>query len=218
MSYECTIDLDKALDWQRSKAPILQELILKKQAWYEANHCAFWNNWVTDVFNLDTANEFGLSVWSIILDEPIFGVTEVSPLDYPTWGFNADDDENFGSGSFGTNSDTGYNFTIEQRRIILKLKAYLLSMSGKVPDINKAMARLFGPGEIVCLDNLNMGFTYVIKSEALVGFIYEIRARDLFPRPAAVSINLILDDNADSWGFGDSFENFGNGNFYDGVI
>jgi hypothetical protein len=111
MTYECTIDLEKALDWQRSKAPILKALIKKKQEWYEANFCEFWNNWTVDVFNLNTANEFGLSVWSIILNEPLFGITQASPADYPSWGFTSDD-EVFGFGSFGTNSDVGYNFTI----------------------------------------------------------------------------------------------------------
>jgi hypothetical protein len=79
----CTIDLEKALDWQRSKAPILKALIKKKQEWYQANFCDFWNNWTVDVFNLDTANEFGLSVWAIILNEPLFGITQASPADYP---------------------------------------------------------------------------------------------------------------------------------------
>lgn len=218
MTYQCEIDLEKALDWQRSKAPKLRALIEKKQAWYESNHCAFWNGWVTDVFNLDTANEFGLSVWSIILDEPLFGVTQASPPDYPTWGFNDDDDENFLDGSFGTNSDTGYNFTIEQKRIILKLKSYILHMSGTVPDINDALAMIFGEGEIRALDNLNMGLVYLISSEQLVGFIREIKDRDLLPRPAAVRADLVFDENALAWGFGDNFENFGNGNFYDGAI
>lgn len=218
MTYECTIDLDKALDWQRSKAPNLKALIQKKQAWYEANHCDFWNNWVVDVFNLDTANEFGLSVWSIILDEPLFGVTKESPPDYPTWGFNADDDFNFGNGSFGANADTGYNFTLEQKRIILKLKAYTLHMSGTIPGINDALARIFGEGELIALDGLDMSIVYLIGSIEIVGFIREILDRDLLPRPAAVGVGYIIDDDSDAWGFGEHFENYENGNFYDGII
>lgn len=218
MSYECTINLLAALDWQRSKAEKLKALIQKKQEWYEKNHCEFWNSWVDDVFNLDTANDFGLSVWSIILDEPITGVTEPSPLDYPSFGFNSDDDENFNNGSFGSDQAEEFNFTTEQKRTLLKLKAYILHMSGSVPDINDALARLFGAGQIVALDNLNMGLVYLISSEELIGFIREIRSRDLLPRPAAVSVETVLDDNTDAWGFGDFFENFDNGNFYDGQL
>lgn len=217
MTYDCTVDLDKALDWQRSKAPILKALIQKKQEWYEANFCGFWNNWTVDVFNLDTANEFGLSVWSIILDEPLFGITQASPPDYPSWGFTSDD-EVFGFGSFGTNSDVGYNFTIEQKRILLKLKAYILHMSGSVTDINKSMVRIFGAGEVKCIDALDMNFVYLIGSTELVGFMREIKTRDLLPRPASVAIRTVLNENTNAWGFGESFENFGNGNFYDGEI
>ena len=91
-------------------------------------------------------------------------------------------------------------------------------MSGKVPDINNAMDNLFGEGVVKCLDGLDMTFTYLIGDEEIVGFIREIIDRDLLPRPASVGINVVLDDNSDAWGFGDNFENFGNGNFNDGVI
>ena len=188
MTYDCTIDLDKAIDWQRSKATKLKALIEKKQAWYQANHCDFWNDWVTDVFNLETANEFGLSVWSIILDEPLFGLVD-DPL------------------------------TLEQKRIILKLKAYILmGMSGSVPDINIALKRLFGADQIYCLDSLNMELVYLIVSTDLIDLFEEINNRDLFPRPAAVSTKATIYEDEDAWGFGEYFENFSNGNFYDGVL
>ena len=192
MTYECSINLERALDWQRSRAPILRSLIQKKQAWYEANHCDFWNNWVVDVFNLETANEFGLSVWSIILDEQLFGTTKKSPPDYPTWGFNDDDDENFFDGSFGANADTGYNFSLEQKRIILRLKAYIISMSGNVPEINRALANIFGAGRIACFDNFDMSLTYFVYSDELDGFMRELQARDKLPRPAGVSVSVTI--------------------------
>lgn len=218
MTYECKINLTTALDWQRNGADKLQLLIAQKQAWYEANYCDFWNDWVTDVFNLNTANEFGLSVWAVILDESVFGVTEKSPVDYPTWGFNDPDDENFFDGSFGTNSDVGYSFTLEQIRIMLQLKAYILHMSGSTRDTNAALKRIFGADQLVCLDGLDMTLTYLIKDEEIVRFIREVRDRDLLPRPAAVGIKLVNNANVESWGFGDEFENFNNGNFYDGAI
>lgn len=217
MSYECEINLEQALDWQRSKAPILQECIKRKQAWYEKNHCEFWNDWVADVFNLETANEFGLSVWSIILDEPLFGTSEKSPPDYPAWGFGQFM-RNFGRGNFGVNADIGYNFTLEQKRIILLLKAYILHMSGVTPEINKAMARTFGKDQVVCLDNLKMGFVYVIRNPDIINFIREVKNRDLLPRPASVKVDVVLNGNVKRFGFGSNFFNFGRGNFITGEI
>ena len=217
MSYNCSFDLTTVLDWQRANAPKLKALIEKKQAWYEANHCRFWNDWVTDVFNLDTANDFGLGVWSIILDEPTFGVLQPSEPDYPAFGFEEEYD-GFESGSFGVDQAEEYILEAEERRIILKLKAYILGMSGKIPDINQALSGLFGPDEIIALDGLQMNIVYLVKSEELIRFIQEIKSRDLLPRPAAVSVTTVLDINTDAWGFGDEFENFDNGNFYDGEL
>lgn len=218
MSYECEINLTKVLDWQRSNATLVQQFINQKQAWYEANHCEFWNDWVTDVFNLDTANDFGLSVWSVILDEPLSGVIPASPIDYPSFGFNADDDEGFEFGSFGSDQSEAFGFTTEQKRLVLKLKAYILSMSGNVRDINRRLTVLFGPDKIVCLDGLDMNLVYLLSDETLIGFIREIKNRDLLPRPAAVSVDTVLNANIDAFGFGDNFDNFDNGNFYDGEI
>jgi hypothetical protein len=218
VTYECTIDLEKALDWQRSKAPKLKALIQKKQAWYEENHCKFWNDWKTDVFNLDTANEFGLSVWSVILDEPLFGVIKQSPPGYPAWGFGSSN-LNFGRGNFGTNADTGYNFTVEQKRIILKLKAFLvMSFNGSIVNTNMALDRIFGECQIYALDGLDMTWTYTVRNTDIIGFIREIKQRDLLPRPAAVKIAVVLNANVRRFGFGSNNYNFGNGNFITGVI
>ena len=51
MTYKCEIDLSSAIDWQRGSAEKLNKLIELKQAWYDKNHCDFWNDWVEDVFD-----------------------------------------------------------------------------------------------------------------------------------------------------------------------
>ena len=72
--YNCNIDVLSALLWQDNESVNLIGLLKAKQAWYQENHCDFWNNWVVDVFDLNTANEFGLRVWSEILNISLFGV------------------------------------------------------------------------------------------------------------------------------------------------
>jgi hypothetical protein len=91
-------------------------------------------------------------------------------------------------------------------------------MNGTVPGINDSLARIFGEGEVRCLDGLDMNFVYLISSTELVGFMREIKIRDLLPRPAAVAIKSVFDENATGWGFGENFENFSNGNFNAGEI
>lgn len=217
MTYDCSIDINKALDWQRSKAPILTELIQKKQAWYEENHCAFWNDWETDVFNLDTANEFGLSVWSIILDEPLFGVDQKSPPDYPAFGFGQYM-LNFGRGNFATNGGE-FNFSLEQKRAVLKLKAFILfSFNGSIVQTNERLDDIFGSGQIYALDVLNMQWRYSVRDPSIVQLIKEIRRRNLLPKPAGVGIELVIDASVQRFGFGSNNFNFGRGNFISGVI
>ena len=59
------VDLLQALIWQYDNAPRLQKLIQQKQDWYNRNNTEFWTDWLKNVFNINTANDFGLTVWGI---------------------------------------------------------------------------------------------------------------------------------------------------------
>lgn len=216
-TYNCEIDILKSIDWQRSNAESFKKLMQHKQAWYQEYHCDFWNDWTKDVFDLRTANDFGLSVWSIILDEPIFGLSKASPSDYPAFGFG-EFNQNFENGNFGTNDDSGFNFTTEQRRQLLQLKAYILHMNGSAVKINEALTRIFGERQIICIDNLDMSFTYLVYTDELAAFSVELYGRDLLPRPAGIEIKLVLNADAMPFGFGEYRSNFHESNFYAGII
>lgn len=220
--YQCNLRIIDSVDWQRSNASNFIQWLNKEQEWYNSNHCEFWDVWLEEIFDLRTCDDFGLSVWSIILNEPTYGVNEASPPDYPAWGFG-ENRKSFNNGNFGTNSDSGYNFTTEERRILLQLKAYILHMSGRVHGegvlgINEALQRIFGEGKIVCIDNRDMSFNYVIFDSTLSGLAIELYNRDLLPRPACIGIKAVIDGGAVSWGFGENRSNFNNGNFYNGII
>ena len=216
MTYQCTIDLMRAIDWQRGSADKLNQLIQLKQEWYEQNHCGFWNNWVADVFNLDTANEFGLSVWSVILDVPIFDGVEKSPPNYPAI-FFGDTRKNYSRGNFGINGSIVDSLTLEQKRIMLKLKAFILNSRMTTPNINKKLASLFGAGELYVLDNLDMSYSYVINDTANTYFVTILKYYDLLPRPNSVKINISIKSDPTPFKFGNLRKNFGRGNFYLGL-
>lgn len=216
--YNCEINLLTALDWQRSAADVAQKFIRNEQDWLEKNHCKFWEDWQKNVFTLDTANDFGLSVWSIILDEPIYGESKKSPDDYPDWGFSTTA-ENFFDGSFAVDSDYSYEFTTEENRIMLKLKAFkVLAMGGPVRQTNTAMKNIFGENVIVAFDKLDMSYIYQLNDKTIINFIREIQKRDLLPRPIGIEIDSIIVFNPGTWGFAEGDENFFDGNFYDGTI
>ena len=244
--YNCEINLLSALDWQRSGAKIAKKFIENEQDWLNANHCGFWNNWQKDVFSLATANDFGLAVWSVILDENIFGYQfsvpssatsfgfgvddenffdgtfEVeqgsSPDNYPNWGFGVND-ENFFNGSFASKNEGSYEFTTDQKRILLQLKAFkVLAMGGPIYQTNQAMANIFGTGVILAFDNFNMSYIYQLRESTLSNFIVEINRRDLLPRPVGIEISEIRIVASSTFGFSEFDENFNNGNFFAGTI
>lgn len=216
MTYKCELDLSTAIDWQRGSAEKLNKLITLKQQWYDNNYCDFWNNWITDVFDLRTANEFGLSVWSIILDLPLFDQSQKSRSDYPAIYFGSFK-KNFNNGNFGKNASTVNDLTVDQKRIMLQLKAFIMHSRSSTYEINIKMTELFGFRSIYVLDNLDMSYTYIINNPELRAFISVIQDYDLLPRPNSVSISVVVGSNSTPFLFGSSRDNFGNGNFHIGI-
>ena len=70
-SYDFSVNLMRALLWQYNDAENLQSVLQQKQDWYTINQTEFWQDWYDNVFNLLTANQFGLNVWAIILGLPL---------------------------------------------------------------------------------------------------------------------------------------------------
>ena len=216
MTYECEINLFTAIDWQRGSAVKLNKLISLKQEWYEDNYCLFWNDWVADVFDLRTANEFGLSVWSIILDLPLFDQSEKSRSDYPAIYFGVNR-KNFSNGNFGKNASTVDSLTVDQKRIMLQLKAFILNMRSSTYEINAKLTELFGFRQVYALDNLDMSYTYIVNNPELISFISVIEDYDLLPRPNCVSVDYIIGSESTPFLFGNKRDNFSRGNFHIGI-
>ena len=91
--FDFTVNLLQALLWQYNGALNLQGLLEAKQNWYNVNQTAFWQNWYYNVFNLETADQFGLVVWSIILGFPVY--VNNPAQDVPIFGFDGSGGVNF---------------------------------------------------------------------------------------------------------------------------
>ena len=142
--------ISQALLWQYSDTKALSSLVLQKESWYKLWDDGFWVSWVDDIFNLVTATDFGLAVWTILLQVPNFlnsGSIDISNV----WGFNAyvppgtpptllNTYWNFG-GSDGT---IGANFTKsdstiltrEQLRWLLRMRYLYLVSRCSIPQSN----------------------------------------------------------------------------------
>ena len=174
--YDPSIDLTKHIFWQYNNAPAFNSLINAKQDWYNTNQVTFWTNWVSDVLNITTANDYGLAIWGILL-----GV----PRNYNVNGSNV-------------------ALTTEQYRTVLQARLLLLKIRGTVPEINNLLKFLFGKyGKAYVVDNHNMTITYRFNFNLSALQIAVLQNVSLLPTPAGVKAVLIaLDENV--FGFNDS--------------
>lgn len=211
-AFDFSLDLMRALLWKYNDAARLQALLQQKQDWYDANHSAFWTDWVVDVFDLRTANDFGLDVWAVILNIPVVISAGEDPADKPIWGFDQYR-ENFNNGNFANTAAA--RLTEEQKRLLLRLRYFQLTTTGAVPEVNAFLAYLFEPlGPAYVVDGLDMNARYVFNFPLSAEVQAVLDTFDLLPRPAAVKVDYVIIGEADGWGFGRYHETFTNGNFY----
>lgn len=211
--------LRNVLLWPFNDAENLQGLLTAKQQWYDVNQTQFWENWVTDVFDLRTANDFGLSVWAVILDLPLFGNSDVSPATYPAFGFDTGEGfpatspiTNFGNGNFATDASTAFGIPTEQKRILLRLRYFQLITRGAIPETNRFLRTVFGPNQIYALDGLDMTMTYVIVGATAQNLVSLLQLFDVLPRPAGVDVDFVT-AGIEGFGFDPTGLNFNNGSF-----
>lgn len=151
--FDYSTNLLQVVLWQYDQATNILSLLNSKQNWYNINQTNFWENWYGSVFNLSnpdltistdpkiqTEVNFGLAVWSIILNVPLFVATE-GLIDTEVWGFNAFDptfpdlvneNVNFTNGPFYFGPVI--NLTPAQQQFLLLLKYYNTFTRGNVAD------------------------------------------------------------------------------------
>lgn len=208
--FDFSINVLESLLWRHNEAENLQALIQNKQNALDELNKDFWEDWIKDVFDLNTANDFGLSVWAKILNLPL----SIDP------GTATDDGSNFGFGTFRKNFNSG-NFsnavegimlTTDQARRGLKLRYYQLVTRGTIPEANSIAKDVASDlGNVFALDGLDMTMTYVFdfQPSSNIRLVFEL---DLLPRPSGVKINVVYFPNS-AFGFGSNRKNFNNGNF-----
>jgi hypothetical protein len=206
--FDFSVDLLRAILWQYNDAGRLQSLFSSKAQWYAEAQAGFWEDWAQDVFDLTTANEFGLSVWGVILDVPLsYGLPSSGAR--PVFGFG-DFNQNFENGTFGRDAAGVAGLTIDQKRLVLRLRYYQLISDGTVPHINYVLREVFGMGRV--LDSYDMTATYIFETALGSGVLAVLQEFDLLPRPAGVEIDILIDPT-NVFGFDPYYQNFGNGGF-----
>lgn len=237
-SFDYAVDILQTILWQYNDATNLLSVLNQKQNWYDDYQQKFWDNtaetqhcwidrttnlqvcatiprgWFQDVFDLANANLFGLAVWSIVLDLPLFVRADVTPNTL-IFGFNAyvsgysgalvNDYKNFTHGNF-SNLNTQISLTLEEQRFLLRLRYFQLVTNGAIANIENAFniidsnpvdineflyylcetSDIDYTGTIFVEDNLNMTLTYVFTAQFPPALQQAIEALDVLPRPAGV--------------------------------
>lgn len=166
-NYDPSIDFLKHIFWQYNNAPNLNYLINAKQTWFNENHVSFWRDWVNNVLNIQTANDYGLSIWGILLRVP------------------------------RTYLVNGENLTLstEQFRTVILARLRLLKMRGTIPEINSLLKFLFSKyGKAYVVDNYDMTMTYHFNFRLTDLQIAVLQNVTLLPRPAGVEAIIVASD------------------------
>lgn len=162
--YDPTIDFEKHVFWQYNNAPAFNSLVNAKQDWYNTNQVQYWNNWVNDVLNIKTANDYGLAIWGIILGIP------------RTYMVNGND----------------MSLSTSQYRAVILARLQLLHMRATIPEINKLLNFLFSKyGKAYVIDNHDMTLTYKLDFNLSPLQIAVLQNVTLLPRPAGVEISIV---------------------------
>jgi hypothetical protein len=207
--FDYSIDLAEAsLLWRHSNAENILALVSKQQESLDALHKNFWEDWYNDVFNLDTANAFGLSVWSIILEVSLSVEPEPDLNPNSNWGFGQFR-KNFTNAGFAPSPVIVLN--PNQARMVLKLKYYNMIAYPSQTQSNAIMKDVFATNSFV-VDNLNMTVTYVFTDEVNLDekFVLD-NFSNLLPRPSTVGFDIDITPQ-ENWGY-DNNLNYDNGNY-----
>lgn len=206
-TFDNSIDLMAVVPWQYDRAPHLISLLEKKSAWYKEHYSKFWDDWERDVFNLNTANDFGLNVWSIILNLPLYSRDDARPAANPAFGFSP-----FGTNfdqvtsNFAIDANAYKSLSLEEKRMLLKLRWYNITSDGSMSCVNETLYQVFGD-KIYCLDGGDMTITFVFTGTFSAIMTNLLTTADILPRPSGVGFKIIFKSRP-VFGFADYNLNF----------
>lgn len=197
------IDLSRCRIWQYDNAPYLNEVMDLFDSFVKENGENFWKKWESNVFNLKTANTFGLEVWGRIL-----GVerTMLSPDN-----FGIDNDGNLRLFNIGTrqwyliwqanpqyrvsldgiNQVSNIGISDETYRRVLLSRFFTYYMRGTLPEIQTYFELLFPESQVQVSSNNDMTYD-IIFLNALSNEDFNVLTLDgIIPEVAGVRANRI---------------------------
>lgn len=183
-----TANLLECILWQYDNATKLKALVQSCQDEFEGNTKDFWDNFYTNVFNLDTANSFGLAVWGLCLG-----------IERPRYTYGGQE----------------YVYSDDMYRLFLKSRSNFFSMDGSIYQFNRYMEFLFPNKPILVIDNLDMTFRVVFYYTPTAEEWLVLNNPDFLPRPSGVELELVIIAPEKIFGFeGSLLAGFDQGTFF----
>jgi len=183
---DTSANLLRAILWQYEGSAKLRQIVDAEQAFFNDAQEKFWADWLRDVFNFNTANDFGLAVWARILDIDL-GVDVPASGDESKFGFSTNN-ENFGHGNFGRASSGELSLTTDQKRLVIRLRYAQITKRPTLPNINETLATVFADfgGVTYAVDNQDMTVEYLFAFTLPSSLKLVLEQYDLLLRPAGV--------------------------------
>lgn len=194
--------------WQYEEAVRYKGIIDVIQKGYDRLQSDFWEKWYQDIFNIDTANDFGLYIWSLILQTPVqfdFKSSSKTAFGFETERKNFKSPTNFG------NKNGGFvNFTTEQKRLIIRCRYFQITNKPTVDNINTFLKNNFWKDDnrVYVMDNFEMEwitYSFFYQPNAFLDFL--LNQANILPRPAGVGVKILIFSKT-AFGFGENRKNF----------
>lgn len=132
----CEKELNKCITWQFESSEKLIGIVQTAIDFSNNYIRDFWDSYITDIANIDTATDFGLSVIGMKLNVP-------RPIVLI--------------------GDVRKSISTDLYRAILKARVKLLEGNGSIAGYKEYIASVFGVDNIMVVDNLDMSISFAIN-------------------------------------------------------
>lgn len=189
--YEINTDLElgDSYLWQYEQAEKFKQLMYNQDSFYHINVKEFFDSFLTDIFNINTATTFGLNLWGMTLGIP-----------RPIW-----------TDSQGVERV----YSDEQYRTLIKGRLLLMQSNCSIHDFNAYLNYLFPGKNVFTIDYNDMSISLIFFYSPTEEERAVILQEGFLPRPAGVEIKYIIVPPAETFGFyGSEFSGFDQGIFF----
>lgn len=178
---------------QYANSPALCAII---DAWNQAlDPATLIDQWYALVWNVKTAQGYGLDVWGRIVG--VSRVLSIESVAYLGWRETSDlTEEGFNQAPWysGADATSNYRLSDDGYRQLIYAKALANISDGSVLSINTILTTLFsGQGDAYIKDNGDMTMTYVFRFVPTDVQVSIIQNSGVLPRPAGVGVSYSIE-------------------------